>query len=171
MQASEDGIAPFTPRSIPNLMDQDPKREDPVDAASRQLHYPQTPSLSTNSNPPLFDKLYYSPNASIRSDRSLWDFFTASTSRLFNHSEGFSEANLRDLRLSLHNILADPSDCIDFDSMELHLQKTWQQPEKAVVQSPVKEESRCTTFRFNSESVEDAVEKKEKEAGGCWLGA
>ena len=53
--------------------------------------------------------------------------------------------------------------------MELH----WQQPEKAaVVQSPVKEESRCTTFRFNSESVEDTAEKKEKEAGGsllCWV--
>ncbi|KAK8822790.1 Tesmin/TSO1-like CXC domain-containing protein [Blastocystis sp. ATCC 50177/Nand II] len=152
MQAGDDGITPFTPRSIPNLIEQDAKREDPVEAANRQLHYPQTPSLSTNSNPPLFDKLYYSPNASMRSDRSL----------LFNHSEGFSEANLRDLRLSLHNIPADPNDCIiDFDSMELH----WQQPEKAAaVQSPVKEESRCTTFRFNSESMEDTAEKKEKAA-------
>ena len=46
--------------------------------------------------------------------------------------------------------------------MELH----WQQPEKAAaVQSPVKEESRCTTFRFNSESMEDTAEKKDKAAG------
>lgn len=55
--------------------------------------------------------------------------------------------------------------------MELH----WQQPEKAAaVQSPVKEESRCTTFRFNSESVEDTAEKKEKAAGErmvCWVTA
>lgn len=55
--------------------------------------------------------------------------------------------------------------------MELH----WEQPEKAAaVQSPVKEESRCTTFRFNSESMEDTAEKKEKAAGErivCWVTA
>ena len=162
MQTGDDGTAPVTPRPVPSTMDQDSKREDPIDGPNRQLQYPHTPSLSNNSNPPLFDKLYYSPNASVRSDRSLWHFVATSTDRLFNNSEGISDANLHDLRLNLHNISAEPNDClIDFDSMELRWQKPWQSPEKAVVQSPVKEESRCATFRFNSESMEDGAEKKE----------
>ena len=158
---------PLTPTPNLSVLEQEGRREDPIGAAGRQLHYPHTPSLSPNSNPPLFDKLYYSPITSMRAERSLSFSISLFTRSFYNQQEGAPDVSLRDLRLNFHIPQQDPVDSIiDFDTMQLNVQARSQQSEKpsSNVQSPVKEEPRCTVFRFNSESVDDKVDKSEKES-------